>query len=256
MASSETAASQSDLVVQTTEEIENIINEIEGLQQDLKIPESIPEQAQPSADVAVLAAEDNLTVQIVSDDELLKEFHAAGGATNDGTSMEETLASLKEEAPRADSLLAQTVADVPVAVVAAATEPPVEAKADEFPENPEDMFEDEAVAASAQKHANEEAVVALEPPTPERKPETTSAAPLHLVPAQANTSPKEVAMSESEEGTLTLTLSGSMKLKLKYQVEGQEVVVGFDDHCLKIELKDGTEFKVPIGNRTPKVKAA
>lgn len=49
-----------------------------------------------------------------------------------------------------------------------------------------------------------------------------------------------------ESPSLTLSLSGSMTLKLKYEFGGQEVTVGFADNCLKVELSDGTEFKIPV----------
>ncbi len=48
------------------------------------------------------------------------------------------------------------------------------------------------------------------------------------------------------EGCLSMTLSGQMTLKLKYEFEGQEVTIGFVDQCLKVELSDGTEFKIPV----------
>lgn len=50
----------------------------------------------------------------------------------------------------------------------------------------------------------------------------------------------------SQEGALTMTLTGNMTLKLKYEYEGQEVLIGFEDHQLKIQLRDGTEFKIPV----------
>jgi hypothetical protein len=60
----------------------------------------------------------------------------------------------------------------------------------------------------------------------------------------------EEESTASEEGCLSMTLSGQMTLKLKYSFEGQEVSIRFVDHCLKIELKDGTEFKVPIQRKS------
>jgi len=49
--------------------------------------------------------------------------------------------------------------------------------------------------------------------------------------------------------SLTMSLTGSMTLRLKYEFAGQEVTVGFSDEFLKIELADGTEFKIPVGRQ-------
>lgn len=61
-------------------------------------------------------------------------------------------------------------------------------------------------------------------------------------------------------GALTMILSGRMTLKLKYDFEGQEVMVSFADGCLKVELADGAEFKIPVGQvkriRKPARRAA
>ncbi|MGE4106164.1 MAG: hypothetical protein AB7F66_03050 [Bacteriovoracia bacterium] len=52
--------------------------------------------------------------------------------------------------------------------------------------------------------------------------------------------------TETESGTLTMNLTGNMTLKLTYEFEGQEVSVCFVDQCLKVELSDGSEFKIPV----------
>lgn len=49
--------------------------------------------------------------------------------------------------------------------------------------------------------------------------------------------------------SLTMSLTGSMTLRLKYEFAGQEVTVGFTEECFKIELADGTEFKIPMGRQ-------
>jgi len=53
--------------------------------------------------------------------------------------------------------------------------------------------------------------------------------------------------SDETSPSLTMSLTGSMTLRLKYEFAGQEVTVGFTDEFLKIELADGTEFKIPVG---------
>jgi hypothetical protein len=128
---------------------------------------------------------------------------------SDEPSMEETLGSEIEE-PAAGGLLAE--ATVPATEASA----PVEAPA---------PVEGEARVPVAAKQ--EEATVT------EFKPKA--------VPV-AEPEPR----GESQSGTLTLSLTGSMNLRLRYECEGQEVTIGFVDGALRVELADGTEFKVPV----------
>lgn len=58
------------------------------------------------------------------------------------------------------------------------------------------------------------------------------------------------------DGSLTMTLTGNMTLKLKYAYGGHEVVVGFNEQFLVVQMADGTEFKVPVGRPTLKRKVA
>jgi hypothetical protein len=50
----------------------------------------------------------------------------------------------------------------------------------------------------------------------------------------------------ANDGSLTMTLTGNMTLKLKYEFEGQEVTISFADQALRVQMTDGTEFKVPV----------
>jgi hypothetical protein len=61
----------------------------------------------------------------------------------------------------------------------------------------------------------------------------------HELPAEAAT-----------DGTLMMTLHGKMTLRLKYEIEGQEVTIGFGDNALRVQLSDGAEFKIPVGKRS------
>lgn len=67
--------------------------------------------------------------------------------------------------------------------------------------------------------------------------------PMSRVMAAVDSAPKTQAQTEGE---LSLQLKGSMTLKIKYDFAGQEVTIGFDDNCLKVQLSDGTEFKIPV----------
>jgi hypothetical protein len=50
----------------------------------------------------------------------------------------------------------------------------------------------------------------------------------------------------TQHPTVSVKLTGDMVLRLSYEFEGQEVVVGFVDGALRVELSDGTEFKIPV----------
>jgi hypothetical protein len=51
---------------------------------------------------------------------------------------------------------------------------------------------------------------------------------------------------ESPEGLLKMTMSGSLRLALVYEAEGRAVTVSFDDGFLRVELTDGSEFRIPL----------
>ena len=64
----------------------------------------------------------------------------------------------------------------------------------------------------------------------------------------------ESGMDSDSEGSLTMVLTGTMRLRLKYQAGDQTVSIGFADNSLKVELADGTEFRIPM--KRPHLKAA
>ncbi len=61
----------------------------------------------------------------------------------------------------------------------------------------------------------------------------------------------------SSDGCLTMTLNGKMTLKLNYESGGKSVTVSFNNENLVIQLSDGAEFKIPVGdaNNGKKLKA-
>ena len=71
---------------------------------------------------------------------------------------------------------------------------------------------------------------------------------------------EEAYMSEesatAENGSLTMKLTGNMTLTLQYDFEGEAVKVSFADHSLKVQLSDGTEFKIPVRRRSDARRAA
>jgi hypothetical protein len=90
----------------------------------------------------------------------------------------------------------------------------------------------------------------VESPSDESLQETNTEDFEEESPQETNTEDFEEegeTMSNFEgDGTMTMVLNGSMTLKLKYEVDGQEVTIGFADKMLKVQLADGTEFKIPI----------
>lgn len=128
----------------------------------------------------------------------------------DDASMEETLGNLAEE-PASGGMLADAEEEIP--------EP-----------TGDDAIEAELAAALA-----------------EQKEETVSVTELKPKSRSRSTNPEPA--SGGQEGTLTLSLTGSMTLKLRYECEGQEVTIGFSGDALRVELSDGTEFKVPVNRQ-------
>ena len=64
----------------------------------------------------------------------------------------------------------------------------------------------------------------------------------------------EGMVSESPmDASVSIALSGTMTLKLSYDFGGQEVTIGFVDGALRVELSDGTEFKIPM-NRSGELR--
>ena len=57
---------------------------------------------------------------------------------------------------------------------------------------------------------------------------------------------EDIGMDQESEGSLTMVLTGNMRLRLKYQAGEQTVSIGFADNALKVELGDGTEFRIPM----------
>ncbi|MBC7690327.1 MAG: hypothetical protein H7222_01035 [Methylotenera sp.] len=75
-------------------------------------------------------------------------------------------------------------------------------------------------------------------------------------PAASRPETKETIMSTpkqpegSPEGALTMSLKGNMTLTLNYECAGQSVTVSFGEQFLKVQLADGTEFKIPVGKHS------
>jgi hypothetical protein len=161
----------------------------------------------------------------------LGEFRGGG----DDASMEETLAAIKEDPSTVSghSLLDSTQEE-PHAEAVTEADSMIEA---------EMAAEADRLSREVEAEANfdtGEGVAAEVPPTPIRKPASRGVA--KSIPAG------------NADGALSMVLTGNMTLNLKYEFGGQDVVVQFKDQFLIIQLVDGTEFKIPVGNK--KTRAA
>ncbi|OFZ78936.1 MAG: hypothetical protein A2603_14640 [Bdellovibrionales bacterium RIFOXYD1_FULL_55_31] len=202
----------------TQDEIDKIMSEIEDLQKELASADSAPagtsaadEPHEPDLKV-IEGGEGGESGE--SEDEpsadAMGEFHASEG----DVSMEETLGDLKEEEPSTGNSLLDQIG----------TEQATAAEESETNMSLDNVESDNAGDFSSDLETEEEV---------EQRPVRTSA------PSRAGAS----------EGALTMTLTGNMTLSLKYDFEGEEVIVGFTDHTLKVQLSDGTEFKIPVRRR-------
>ncbi len=264
-------------------EIDQILNEVEALRRELSgdegtdlsdsldsidSPDSKDGEGESNTDaVPFSAAEgeaeggDAEEVPLSDDDEsLMKEFHAAfqeSDVSEDQVGMEDTLADVPVDAADdlGKSLLDQTfehheemtvmaekttLRSVPAAeamtphpTIREATVPT--AAVTVTPAVTTAPLAKTALAAKPALHEVETPMPALPPARPAK----------HAATAQ-----------EATPGSLFLTLSGNMTLKLKYEFEGQEVTIGFAENCLKIELADGTELKVPVGKAAKPLRSA
>jgi hypothetical protein len=216
------------------DELEKIMNEIEELQQEMETtsaetkappmnaPAKTPSAAAPapiegSGPSVSEAAETNLAssdsnVPTMSQEEEDILKEIQASAQIDDSNMEESLAELKAEETRSTLL-------------------------------------DDVIS-------HEEAPDASYETTSETVTELTSEILAEVSPEASNDTidEQENFMSQSEshsDGSLTLTLTGNMTLKLKYEYEGQEVMVSFADQALRVQMTDGTEFKIPVARLAP-----
>jgi hypothetical protein len=241
----------------TGDEIDEIMNEIEELQQSMSAAQNgsapapraqaapVPVAAQPASEPS--AAEPNV----------MEEFQGGSG----DVSMEETLANLKDDEPSGPNLIDQAME----AEAAAQAEEAESAEVAEVGEIAEvEAMEDpsEELLDDAETEALDEAVAEAE------KAAILAAAEAEAAVAEADAAAEalaqeedlvdeemeEVPMSEaprrgrtpSHQPTVSMKLTGDMLLRLSYDFEGQEVVVGFSDGALRVQLSDGTEFKIPV----------
>jgi hypothetical protein len=207
------------------DEIDEIMNEIEELQQSMSAS-----QATPAAEPA-------------TEPNVMDEFKGGG----DDVSMEETLANLKDDEPSGPNLIDQAMEAEAAANKAndeAIPTPELEEVLEEVQSEMDEAIEEDELLDESEAEALDDAVA-----------EAEEAALLAAnSDSEDHAEEEEVPMSEaprrgrssSGQPTVSVKLTGDMLLRLSYEFEGQEVLVSFADGSLRVELSDGTEFKIPV----------
>ncbi|MGK5083286.1 hypothetical protein WDW37_08260 [Bdellovibrionota bacterium FG-1] len=230
------------------DEIDKIMNEIEELQKSMNPPgaPSAPPAAvvSPPVPATAPAAIDDIdaimaahapteAVAEVVADEAMAEIQE--GRTE--TSIEETLGSLKDEEPSAGpNLIDQAIEAQPDEA-----QPEVEAQA---VQDQVEAIQAQPVSSFSPEVFDEAIEAVIEPVEPvAAQPQATVHHLPRSAPIQETTPMKE---NTSSDASISVKLSGTMTLKLSYEFEGQEVTVSFNDGALRVELSDGTEFKIPV----------
>ena len=209
------------------DEIDQIMNEIEELQQSMgsaqpvsaappppAATKSTPVAAPPVATAPTEIPQHQAIAQASADD-VMAEFQA--GKSED--SIEETLGTLKDDEPLSPGLI-DTALEGPVV---ATGQDAVDQALSDVPE-------------AASPHAEQEDTIE-EFDEPIQEPIS-----MHDTVQRRATA----ATSGGSDASVSVKLSGEMTLKLSYEYEGQEVTIGFTDGALRVELSDGTEFKIPV----------
>lgn len=212
---------------ETQDEIEQIMSEIEQLQKEIgQAPAgaiAVPNgQQRPKPQlVKTEPALDGPTIESgVTESDPLEEFRA-GASGNSDASMEDTIGELKGEEGSRSGVLYDEEDEVRE-----------EQEEDDLPEASQETREAIARASREVEEAFEE------------KPEEKSM------------SVRDHHDDAGGDGALTMSLRGNMTLRLQYEIEGQTVTIGFADQALKVQLADGTEFKIPMKSRAPLRRSA
>lgn len=216
---------------QNQTDIEQILNEVEELRKELSSEaETVVDTHAVAKEMADVLSEAQVPTPAVST-QATKEMDTAfpAEASNAGVDvsaddlMKEFHASL--ESGDASSALGSLDADDSMEITLA-----------EFKDDPSvKTLLDETFDDQARRQVEKEAPIGSNEMSNSVSGNAASAAP--------------VSSSDESSPSLTMSLTGSMTLKLKYEFAGQEVTVGFTDEFLKIELADGTEFKIPVGRQ-------
>ena len=259
------------------DEIAEIMNEIESLQQGMAqaakprattpsaslklqvvpdpiLPVPVDEATDPLMDEAAVQAgaeaqfealiEANTGLETEPKDESLAEFRGEENA--EASSMEEILAGMKSDEEDSGTSIFNSSYEFETQ-----SAEKIQSSAESILAAAQAESEADALLAEAQEEA--EAEVATQEVTPASQVNTPSLSEFRSLsePKEIKKMSQPASKRSPEEGCLTLSLQGSMTLKLKYDFQGQEVTLSFDEQCLRVELSDGTEFKIPVVRNNP-----
>jgi len=203
-----------------SDDIANIMNEIETLQQSMNDASS---QGAASADPTS-----------GTDPNALDDIIGGGGGGGGEASLEETMASIKGD-PSQKTLFDEEEA----AVAAEASEASPEMTEEELEREIEAQVAEASKTVSADP-AEAEIMAEIERETAKVVPMPTRSKNHSHGQAQGQ------AEGQSQGQAMTLRVSGSMRVDLAFDAEGQEVRVCVEQNSLHITLSDGLEFKIPL----------
>ena len=238
-------------VQESVDEIDEIMNEIEQLQQSMNTSQAAPaakttSRAKPVAVPAATELEPNA----------MEEFQAGSGEV----SMEETLSNLKDDEPGGPNLIDQAIdteaaheelEEVGEAVAIEELGEEQDADPDELLDEAEGEALDEAILEEEEELLEEIESQGIESEGIESEGMESEGMESEEEEVPVAEAPRRGRREQgraigSKAGTVSLSLTGDMVLRLSYEFEGQEVNIGFSDGALRVELSDGTEFKIPF----------
>lgn len=210
------------------DEIEQIMSEIELLQKEIgQVEAEAP--AAPSRPKPTLVKSEGPRVETsIVDTDPLEEFRASGGGE---PSLEDTLADLRDDGASGGGVLGALDEE---------TEPEMG-----------DLSSPDIDREDALARAEREVEEAFEDDG-DAELDSRQLEEIHEEEIENSISTSEDdQMSHDEDkktgdGSLSMTLRGNMTLKLQYEIEGQAITIGFTGDAMRVQLADGTEFKIPI----------
>jgi hypothetical protein len=220
------------------DEIEQIMSEIELLQKEIGQVEAeapaapAPRQAQPAArpkPTLVKSEGPKVETSIVETDPL-EEFRASGGGE---PSLEDTLADLRDDGGSGGGVLG-ALDEETEPEMGDLSSPDIDreealARAER---EVEEAFDDDGDAELDSRQLEE---------IHEEEIENSISTSISEDDPMSHDEDKKTG-----DGSLSMTLRGNMTLKLQYEIEGQAITIGFTGDAMRVQLADGTEFKIPI----------
>jgi len=222
------------------------MSEIEELQQSMATAQAptaakAPPHSKPALVPVAVAAP---VAHVVEEPNVMEEFQGGSGEV----SMEETLSNLKDDEPSGPNLIDQAM-EAEAAREAAPAAVTEGESATELEETPEEIQPEEPAAEAEAEAEQDELLDEAEAEALNDAVAEEEQAVLEEI--ESAEQEEEITMAETprrsgKHSSVSLKLTGEMVLRLSYEFEGQEVTIGFSDGALRVELSDGTEFKIPV----------